>query len=151
MNKALALIIEDSSILANLYAQALTDADYEIEIVDDGQEALSRLQQGAVPDLLLLDLNIPNISGEKVLATIRSDERFEGMRILVISGSATRAGRIRDKADLVLPKPIEYDQLRRISRIFHPDYRSTNIFSNRQNPSGYKFHLISNTISTIKI
>jgi DNA-binding response OmpR family regulator len=132
--------------LANLFAKALTDADYEVEIVEDGQAALVRLQHDKVPDLLLLDLNIPNVSGEKVLANIRSDERFEGMRILVISGNATRAGQIRDKADLVLHKPIEFDELRRISRIFHPDYRSTNIFSNRQKPSGYKFHLINNTI-----
>ena len=151
MSKALALIVEDSSILADFFAKALTDAGYKVEIVEDGEAALARLQQDAVPDLLLLDLNIPNVSGEKVLANIRADERFEGMRILVISGNATRAGQIRDKADLVLHKPIEYDLLRRMSRIFHPDYRSTNIFSNRQKPSGFKFHLINNAISTIKI
>ena len=145
MHKALALIVEDSSILANLFATALTDADYESVIVEDGQEAITWLQD-SVPDLILLDLNIPNVSGEKVLASIRANERFAGTCILVISGSATRARQIHEKVDLVLHKPIEYHQLRRVSRIFHPDYQSPHIFSNRQKPSGYKFHLINNAI-----
>ena len=55
MHKALALIVEDSSILANLFATALTDADYESVIVEDGQEAITWLQD-SVPDLILLDL-----------------------------------------------------------------------------------------------
>ena len=133
MDKALAFIVEDSSILAIFFAKVLADAEYEVEIMTDGQEALTRLEglEGTVPDLILLDLNIPNVSGEKVLARIRSDKRFTDTRILVTSGNATRAGQLRDKDALILHKPVDYHQLRQLSAILHPFYQSTHIF-----PSG---------------
>jgi chemosensory pili system protein ChpA (sensor histidine kinase/response regulator) len=128
MNKAQALIVEDSSILGIYFSKVLADADYEVEIMADGQDAVAWLQEN-VPDLLLLDLNIPRISGEKVLAYIRADERFANTRTLIISGSATRARQVREKVDFVLHKPIEYRQLHRLSKVFHPYYQSTHIFS----------------------
>lgn len=128
MDKALALVVEDSSILAVYFAKVLSGAGYEVEIAEDGQTAMSLLQV-CTPDLILLDLNIPNISGEKVLANIRAEERFAETRILAISGSATRASQIWGKVDLILHKPVGYEELRRLSRVFHPDYRSTHILS----------------------
>jgi CheY-like chemotaxis protein len=89
------------------------------------------LLQTYTPDLILLDLNIPNISGEKVLAYIRAEKQFADTRILAISGSATRASHVRDKVDLILHKPVEYKQLSRLSKVFHPYYQSTRIFPNR--------------------
>lgn len=130
MDKALALIVEDSTILASFFARVLAEAGYEVATVEDGQAALAYLRE-QVPDLVLLDLNIPNVSGEKVLAHIRSDERFAGTRVLVTSGNATRAGQIRDKVDLILHKPVEYQQLRRWSQILHPYFQSTHILSSR--------------------
>lgn len=130
MNKALALVVEDSSILAIYFSKVLVDAGYEVEIMADGQDAMVWLQDN-VPHLLLLDLNIPHISGEKVLAHIRADERFAKTRTLVISGSATRARQVREKVDFILHKPIEYKQLSRLSKVFHPYYQSTHIFHNR--------------------
>lgn len=130
MDKALALVVEDSSLLAVYFAKVLSDAGYKVEIAEDGQVAMNWLKKN-VPDLILLDLNIPNVSGEKVLANIRIEKRFGATRILAISGSPTRASQIRDKVDLILHKPVEYKQLRRFSKVFHPFYQSTHIFPNR--------------------
>jgi CheY-like chemotaxis protein len=130
MDKALALVVEDSSILAVYFAKVLSDAGYEVEIAEDGQTAMNLLQT-CTPDLILLDLNIPKISGEKVLAYIRTEERFADTRILAISGSATRASQVRGKVDLILHKPVEYKQLSRLSKVFHPYYQSTHILPNR--------------------
>lgn len=130
MNKAQAIIVEDSSILAGFLATVLAEAGYEVEILDDGQAAWTRLQE-VVPDLILLDLNIPGLSGEKLLAKIRQDERLTAVRILVVSGNAARAGQMQSRADMILPKPVDYHQLHRLSRAFHPDYQSTHIFPSR--------------------
>ncbi len=131
MEKALALVVEDSAVLAACFAEVLYDAGYKVEIAEDGQAAMNWLQT-TVPDLILLDLNIPNVSGEKVLAHIRTEEQFGATRILAISGSATRASQIRGKVDLIMHKPVEYETLRRLLRVFHPDYQSTHIFSHRE-------------------
>lgn len=103
-------------------------AGYETEIVADGQLAQERLRQ-VVPDLVLLDLNLPFVSGEELLTQIRNDSRLDKTRVLIASADGTQASQIRERADLVLQKPIEYHQLLVLSAKFHPDYKSTNTLS----------------------
>ena len=114
MEKTFALIVEDTSLLAKVFAHALEAADYQTETIEDGQKAVDRLRE-IVPDLVLLDLNLPNVSGEDILAEIRADPRLDQTRVLVVSGSGMRSKFVTDKADLVLQKPISYHQLQLLS------------------------------------
>lgn len=123
MNKALALIIEDSVLLAEYFAHVLQEAGYETEIVANGSLAQERLHQ-ITPDLVLLDLNLPFVSGEELLVQIRADVRLSETRVLIASADGTHASQLVDRADLVLQKPIDYHQLRILSAKFHPDYKS---------------------------
>ncbi|MCB9422956.1 MAG: response regulator [Ardenticatenaceae bacterium] len=124
MNQALALIIEDSDLLAEYFAQVLQAAGYKTIIAEDGRFAQQKLQE-LIPDIVLLDLNLPFVSGELLLAQIRNDARLSKTRVLIASADGTHARQLGDQADLVLQKPIDYHQLRILSTKLHPDYKPT--------------------------
>jgi two-component system, chemotaxis family, response regulator Rcp1 len=68
------LLVEDSEAGAELMRIAFAERlpDSELEVVEDGDAALDRLRRGELPDVVLLDLNLPGIAGHDVLAAIRS-------------------------------------------------------------------------------
>jgi len=106
----LALIIEDDEDLAEIFSKALTKLGYETEKIMDGQEAIDRLKD-VVPQLVVLDLNLPRVSGEKILASIRADQRLDETFVIVSSAEDRKAEGTREDADIVLIKPVSYHQL----------------------------------------
>lgn len=56
----LAFVVEDHKDLANLYAQTLESVGYQVEIFQHGKDALARLQNEPVPQLVLLDMHYDN-------------------------------------------------------------------------------------------
>ena len=100
-------------------------AEYETEIISDGQTALDRLAV-VVPDLVLLDMHLPHVSGDTILRQIRSDERLAETRIMLATADVNMAESLRDQSDLVLLKPISFTQLRDLaSRLRPPDTLGT--------------------------
>ena len=118
MNKPLALIVEDNEHLSYIFSKALADAQYDTEIVADGEAAMSSLSTNS-PALVLLDLHLPDVSGTRILHQIRADKRLAKTRVLITSGDALMAETLRDEADLVLQKPISFVQLRDLARRLH--------------------------------
>ena len=119
MTNPSALIIEDDPKLAVIFAGALQMADFEVEVVQDGQTALARLA-AVVPAVVVLDLHLPGASGVDILAHIRADERLEETKVILATADAIRAEQLRNKADLVLLKPISIHQLSTLARRFRP-------------------------------
>ena len=117
INKPKALIIEDSTSLAAFYATALESAGYETEIMGNGHEAKIWLEK-TIPDFVLLDLNLPYVSGDELLHQIRKDNRMAQTIVFLASSDPLRARMLQDDADLVLNKPISYAQLRDLSGRF---------------------------------
>src|SRR5690606_509061 len=111
MGNPLALIIEDDKKLAFIFAQALKLAEFEIEIVRDGNLALARLAV-TTPELVVLDLHLPGISGRDILYQIRSSSRLVNTRVIVTTADAALADMLANEADLALLKPIGPGQLR---------------------------------------
>ena len=107
----LALVIEDDQKLADIFAQALIVAGFETEIIGDGQAALERLAI-SIPALVVLDLQLPSVSGDKILQRIRADERLARTRVLLATADDRLAERLRKDSDMVLLKPISFSQLR---------------------------------------
>ncbi|MGC9334646.1 MAG: response regulator, partial [Anaerolineae bacterium] len=97
--------------LATTFAEAAQEAGYSTEIVRSGDGALNRLAV-LVPDLVILDLHLPRVQGSEVLDHIRRDPRLSSTQVIVSTAHAGEAAMLQDKADLVLLKPIAYDQLR---------------------------------------
>lgn len=120
MTKPLAVIIEDDPKLADIFSITLQSADFETKTIQDGQNAVPALSE-LKPALIVLDLHLPNVSGEDVLAHIREDDRLSGSRIILATADALMADRLRSKADLVLLKPISVNQLREMAKRMLPN------------------------------
>lgn len=103
------LIIDDDRDLSSLCAKVLSSS-FDIETCEDGQKALKRLTS-YTPDLIILDLNLPCVSGAAILKQLRSDNRFSHTKVVILSADlALTDERTLQKADLVLYKPISpYD------------------------------------------
>ena len=110
MEKPLALIVEDERDIAALFRHVLDVAGYHTEIVMNGKEALTRLESTR-PDIILLDLNLPGVSGTTILEQIHTDQRLMTVPVVVITGHSEMADSLPVEPDLVLLKPVNLDQL----------------------------------------
>lgn len=110
MDSKLALVIEDDSAVGQVFVEALQQAGFATELVSNGRTALARLAV-VVPAMVLLDINLPVVSGETILQAIRADARLATTRVIVVTGEAHRAKTLQPRADLVLVKPVSANQL----------------------------------------
>jgi diguanylate cyclase (GGDEF)-like protein len=110
MGKPFALIIEDDRDVAALFRHVLDLAGFRTEIVFHGSFAIERLSH-SLPDIVLLDLKLPGISGGQILEKIRTDGRLSHTRVVVITGNAHVVGALSVQPDLVLLKPVSVEQL----------------------------------------
>lgn len=120
--KPLAYIVEDNPDTVTIFQSALERAGYEVEVALDGAVAQKQLAE-IVPDLIILDLHMPNVTGDILLEQIRSDERLKKTRVFLATADANMAGYLRDQAELVLLKPIGFSQLKELAERFRPDNR----------------------------
>jgi DNA-binding response OmpR family regulator len=111
MSNLFALIVEDETDLAIIFSKALQEAGFETQIVRAGDTALMWLSSTA-PQIVVLDLHLPRVSGEEVLEQIRADERLLATKVIIATADPRMAETLQDRADLVLLKPIGFSQLR---------------------------------------
>ena len=72
MDKKLALVIEDDAYLSDVFSEAVKKAGYNVEVLTDGKAARARLLAVA-PDVVILDLHLPHVSGADLLTEILKD------------------------------------------------------------------------------
>jgi two-component system response regulator VicR len=120
MAKPLALVVEDDKDLSLLFCEMLHEAGYETETAFDGQQAIESLG-GLTPHVVLLDMNLPKVSGVDVLKHIRSTPRLANANVMVATANPQMARTIATEADLVLIKPVSFHQLLALARRLHPD------------------------------
>ena len=120
MKQPFALIIEDDDKLSKIFSLTLEATAYTTEIVRNGQAALGRLAE-VVPDLVILDLHLPYVSGKEILQHIRADERLNDTRIILATADAFMADELQNAADLVLLKPISVPQLSDLADRLRPN------------------------------
>ncbi len=101
---------------STIFSEALQAAGFETEIIRSGDTALARLAV-TTPDVVVLDLHLPHVSGPDILRHIRADARLTEIRVIVATAHARIAESIRREADLVLLKPISFSQLRDLAAI----------------------------------
>ena len=89
------LLVEDSKFLRLATERALARAGYEVSSAIDGEEAL-RLAREKLPDLILLDMLLPKMSGPDVLIALKKDPFTKAIPVVVITGMAQKnAERLR--------------------------------------------------------
>jgi len=116
--KPLALIIEDNEDQSLVFATALEQAGYFTESIKDGIKAQRRLAQ-VIPKVVVLDLHLPGVDGEKLLNQIRADRRLTGTRVILATADALLASSLQAQADFVFLKPISFSQLNQLASRFH--------------------------------
>ena len=115
MERPLAFVIEDDRNLSEISAEALAEAGFRTKIIARGDKALARLTE-TVPDLVILDMHLPGVGGDKILGYIRSDPRLAKTRVVIASADTSLTQTLDAEADLTLLKPIDYIQLRDLAR-----------------------------------
>lgn len=83
-DKKRVLMVEDDALIARIYCQKLMKEGFIVDIASDGETALEMIQ-GKHPDVLLLDLMLPNISGLEVLKRIRSQPALRDLPVVVFT------------------------------------------------------------------
>ncbi|MGF1720980.1 sigma-54 dependent transcriptional regulator [Vibrio kyushuensis] len=106
------LLVEDSTSLAVLYKQYVKDEPYDLFHVETGQEAIAFIERN-VPHLIILDLKLPDMSGEDILDWISENQIPTSAVIATAHGSVDIAvGLIQKGAKDFLEKPIKADRLK---------------------------------------
>lgn len=78
------LVAEDDKFYASIYKTKLAKERFDVTVVGNGQEALEFLKEGK-PDLVLLDLIMPEVDGFSVLEEVSKNDRLKGLKIIVMS------------------------------------------------------------------
>ena len=117
--KPIGLIIEDDEDLSAIFDEALSSAGYVTEIIRNGQTALDRLAV-ITPDVVILDMHLPQVTGAEILRYIRSEKRLAFTNVVVTTADAIMGEQVRDSADFVLIKPISFGQLRDLTARLNP-------------------------------
>ena len=93
----------------------LKPAGFELANASDGTEALA-VAQSFVPDLVILDIGLPDMTGWDVLAELRKSEVGDQVKVLILSGYEDVHVEARNRgADGALVKPFRNDELRRVA------------------------------------
>jgi len=107
---ATVLICDDEPSLRELIRISL-DGPYRFVEADDGEESLE-IALRVRPDVVILDMMMPRLSGLEVLSALRREEDLSNTRIIVLTAQpATREDALREGADVVMVKPFEPHQI----------------------------------------
>jgi two-component system chemotaxis response regulator CheY len=109
----LILVVEDHPDTQSAVAELLIERGWDVSLASDGDIALHSMRENR-PELVCLDLNLPNISGYDVCEAMRSDPLLKDIPVLMTSARVTldvRANSIEAGADVYLAKPFDFDDL----------------------------------------
>jgi two-component system, chemotaxis family, response regulator Rcp1 len=126
------LLIDDNPVDVRMTLYAIREEKTwltDVVVADDGEKAIRYLiersssTRGAIPDLVILDLNLPKWDGTEVLRTIRTTEGLENLPVVIFTSSPAEVSEsiVRQanlKADSYMAKPANADEFLSIGRTF---------------------------------
>lgn len=109
-----ALVIDDSRVMRKLLGTMLGHFGFEVAEAGDGVQGLARIEAGPLPDVMLVDWNMPEMNGVDMIRAVRGRRDWDALRILMVS-SETSPGQVSEAlaagADEYLMKPFTADSL----------------------------------------
>jgi carbon storage regulator CsrA len=82
-----ALLVEDNPNESALLAGYLQISGFQVDTVGDGVEAIQYLSENTKPDVVLLDMRMPRLSGPETISSIRCQPQLSGLKLFAVSGS----------------------------------------------------------------
>jgi len=85
------LLVEDDIFLVDIYAKKFSEGGFKIEVVGNGEDALKKIREkvdekkSLWPDLLILDIVLPQLNGWEVLREIKKDPFLKNLKIIILS------------------------------------------------------------------
>ncbi len=114
MSKGRLLVVEDDPDIGNMLRIYFTGQGYDIEVVTRGEAALQIVQQ-QLPQLIVLDINLPDIDGYTLCSKLRTNNRTKHVPIIFLTEKDDRSDRIAGLelgADDYITKPFDIEELR---------------------------------------
>jgi CheY-like chemotaxis protein len=114
------LVADDNMASRELIREVLELSGYEVMEAADGEAALERARAG-LPDLVLVDIQMPRLDGYGVLREVRADARLSSVRVVALTAFAMQGDRDRAMEagfDGYITKPVEITALRKEIRKF---------------------------------
>jgi CheY-like chemotaxis protein len=113
------LVVDDKNELLHLMRRVLEDEQYQVSILEDGKQAFSRVKT-QLPDLLILDLKLGDISGQDILKQLKDDSVTAEIPVIVYTAAVLEAEEVNRliasnpehyQAAYVVQKPFELENL----------------------------------------
>ena len=78
------LLVEDDPFLIDIYTTKLKEAGFSVVVAVEGEESLKKIAEEK-PDIVLLDIVLPNVDGWEVLRKIRKDQKLKDLKVVILS------------------------------------------------------------------
>ena len=115
------LIVDDD--VRNIFSltSVLEDHGMSVDFVENGRDAINKLQQKADYDIVLMDIMMPEMDGFETTRNIRADDRFKTLPIIALTAKAMKGDRercIAAGASDYITKPVDTEQLLSLMRVW---------------------------------
>jgi DNA-binding response OmpR family regulator len=113
MTRPLILLADDDPEMRNVIRRGLAPLDAELLEARDGEEALGRIIEEE-PDLVVLDVMMPGLSGWEICKYVRSKPEYAGIKVLMLTGIGQTVNEMTSPlygADAYLDKPVDIGEL----------------------------------------
>jgi DNA-binding response OmpR family regulator len=108
------LVVDDKSELLHLMRRVLEDEDYQVSILQDGRDAFTQVKT-QLPDLLILDLKLGDVSGQDILKQLKQDPVTVEIPVIVYTAAVLEAEEV---TTLVNSDPTSYGSVRVVQKPF---------------------------------
>ena len=107
------LVVDDEPSIAKILRKQLEVAGFEVAVAVDGAEGLVKVREFR-PELIVLDVMLPKLSGHQVCATLKQDAELKTIPVLMLTAKAQRKDQdegLQSGADAFLTKPFQLEEL----------------------------------------
>lgn len=100
------LVVDDSKLVTDIVKMRLSMYGYDVQLAHSGEEALAKIADN-VPDLMVLDVQMPGIDGYEVCRRLRNDPTLNDLRIIMLTSSDDKLAAFEAGVDDYLNKDID--------------------------------------------